>query len=99
MKTKKHYLLFTILLLQVSYSNAQLELNDFITELNNPTGLVIHGDDLYFSGINNKIFKVNTQIKNSKPIEVFQGDLNYAVMPLVMIYCISRTTLKSLELI
>jgi hypothetical protein len=73
MKTKKHYLLFTILLLQVSYSNAQLELNDFITELNNPTGLVIHGDDLYFSGINNKIFKVNTQIKNSKPIEVFQG--------------------------
>lgn len=74
MKINKHYLLFTILLLQVSYTNAQLMLNDFITELNDPKGLIIHGDDLYFSGINNKIFKVNTQSQNPNPTEVFQGE-------------------------
>lgn len=70
---KKNYLLFTILLLQISYSNAQLELNDLITKLNDPKGLVVHGDDLYFSGTDNKVFKFNTQIQNSNPIEVFQG--------------------------
>ncbi|MDB4094179.1 hypothetical protein N9524_01185 [Flavobacteriaceae bacterium] len=61
---KKNYLLYTILLLQISYSNAQLQLNDFITRLDDPHGLVVHGGDLYFSGIDNKIYKVNTQIQN-----------------------------------
>ncbi|MDG1393699.1 MAG: T9SS type A sorting domain-containing protein [Flavobacteriaceae bacterium] len=70
---KKNYLLYTILLLQISYSNAQLQLNDFITRLDDPHGLVVHGGDLYFSGIDNKIYKVNTQIQNPSPIEIFQG--------------------------